>query len=465
MIDLSFLSGAHTAVLGLGRSGMAVARALVRGGAMVAAWDDNSGRRAEAQSAGIPLVDLHARTWQEGDILVLSPGIPHTYPAPHPVAAAARAAGCAIIGDVELLARAAPDARYVGITGTNGKSTTTALLGHILQSVGEAIQVGGNLGPAVADFRVMGAEGVYVLEMSSYQLELADSLAFDVAVLLNITPDHLDRHGGMDGYIAAKRRIFNCGRKDQTAIVGIDDDLCRAMRDELVRDGKRRVVPVSARGAVAGGVYADGTRLIDDTDGEKVDVIDLGGVMALRGRHNIQNTAAAYAAARALGIAPQAIVSAITGFPGLVHRQQVVGIIDGVTYVNDSKATNADASARALSSFDNIYWIAGGRPKEGGIDDLVGSLSSVRHAFLIGEAAEAFAQTLKDRVPTTLCGDLKTAVGRASRAALDGGAGGVVLLSPACASFDQFTDFEARGDAFCAFVDAIPGERSEGVAA
>ncbi|MCW9040508.1 MAG: UDP-N-acetylmuramoyl-L-alanine--D-glutamate ligase, partial [Rhodospirillales bacterium] len=329
MIDLSFLSGAHTAVLGLGRSGMAVARALVRGGAMVAAWDDNSGRRAEAQSAGIPLVDLHARTWQEGDILVLSPGIPHTYPAPHPVAAAARAAGCAIIGDVELLARAAPDARYVGITGTNGKSTTTALLGHILQSVGEAIQVGGNLGPAVADFRVMGAEGVYVLEMSSYQLELADSLAFDVAVLLNITPDHLDRHGGMDGYIAAKRRVFNCGRKDQTAIVGIDDDLCRAMRDELVRDGKRRVVPVSARGAVAGGVYADGTRLIDDTDGEKVDVIDLGGVMALRGRHNIQNTAAAYAAARALGIAPQAIVSAITGFPGLVHRQQVVGIIDG----------------------------------------------------------------------------------------------------------------------------------------
>jgi UDP-N-acetylmuramoylalanine--D-glutamate ligase len=465
LIDLSFLSGSTFAVLGLGRSGLAAALALLAGGATVAAWDDDEARRRGAADAGVPLVDLAEVDWDGVDALVLSPGIPHTHPAPHPVAAAARAAGRPVIGDIELLARAAGDAAIVGVTGTNGKSTTTALLGHVLRAAGVDVEVGGNIGTPVADFRSLGAGGVYVLELSSYQLELVESLSCRVAVLLNISPDHLDRHGGIDGYVAAKKRIFHANDNRQTAVVGVDDAFGRAIAGELAVGGHHRVVPISGTAAVPGGVFVRDGVLMDDMDGGRRRVLDLGPVATLRGAHNHQNAAAAYAVARAVDVAAPVIAEAIASFPGLAHRQELVAVVDGIAYVNDSKATNAEAAARALASYPRIFWIAGGRAKEAGIDALVADLLAVRRAFLIGEAADGFAATLTRRgVPNEVCRTLERAVARAREAALAEGPGGTVLLSPACASFDQFVDFEDRGDTFRTLVEALPGNREDGVA-
>ena len=454
MIDLSFMAGSTVAVLGLARSGRAAALALVEGGAAVLAWDDADAARAAAASDGIPIVDLATIDWRVPAALVLSPGIPHSFPAPHPIVARACAAGCPVIGDIELLVRAQRAARYVGITGTNGKSTTTALVGHILAAAGRPAQVGGNLGTPVLSFAPLGADGVYVLEMSSYQLELAPSAVFDVAVLLNISPDHLDRHGGMAGYIAAKRRIFHGQTAAQIAVVGTDDDDTRALADGLAGPVLRRI---SGERAVSGGIYALGDSLIDDSDGRASVVMNLAAVASLPGRHNAQNAAAAYAATRALGLPVATITAAIASFPGLAHRQERVGEIAGITFINDSKATNADAAARALGCYPTIYWIAGGVAKAGGITELVGFFARIRHAYLIGEAAPSFAATLGDRVPHTVVGDLGAAVAAAFRdAKAEGIAGAVVLLSPACASFDQYANFEARGDHFRRLVDALP---------
>jgi UDP-N-acetylmuramoylalanine--D-glutamate ligase len=453
MIDLSVMAGKTIAVLGLARSGRAAALALLAGGAEVLAWDDNAKTRAAAAADGIPLVDLATIDWTRPTSLILSPGIPHSFPAPHPVAVRAKDAGCEIIGDIELLARARRDATYVGITGTNGKSTTTALIGHILAIAGKRVAVGGNLGVPVLTFEALGRDGVYVLEMSSYQLELAPSARFDVAVLLNVSPDHLDRHGGMDGYVAAKKNIFGRQTRDQIAVLGDDDATTRAVADGLQGPTVRRI---SGDHAVARGVYADGTTLVDDLDGQRAAVLDLARVATLPGTHNAQNAAAAYAAARALGLDAPTIVTAIMSFPGLAHRQERVGEIEGVAFVNDSKATNADAAARALGCYPAIYWIAGGVPKAGGIAELTGYFARIRHAYLIGEAAAAFAETL-GAVPHTIVGDLESAVQAAFRdakAAHEPGA--VVLLSPACASFDQYPNFEARGDHFRRLVDALP---------
>jgi UDP-N-acetylmuramoylalanine--D-glutamate ligase len=454
MIDLSAMAGSTVAVLGLARSGRAAALALVEGGATVLAWDDAAGARAAAAADGIPVVDLSAIDWRTPAALILSPGIPHSFPAPHPIVARARAAGCAVIGDIELLVRAQRAARYVGITGTNGKSTTTALIGHILAAAGRPVQVGGNLGTPVLSFAPLATDGVYVLEMSSYQLELAPSAVFDVAVLLNVSPDHLDRHGGMAGYIAAKRRIFHGQAGGRVAVVGDDDDDARAIADQLAGVAVRRI---SGEHAVPGGIYGlDGT-LIDDTDGRAARVMDLGAVAALPGSHNAQNAAAAYATARALGLAVPAITAAIASFPGLAHRQERVGEIAGIVFVNDSKATNADAAARALGCYSAIYWIAGGVAKAGGITELAGCFARIRRAYLIGEAAPAFAATLGEAVPHAIVGDLDTAVAAAFRdAKADGIVGAVVLLSPACASFDQYANFEARGEHFRRLVDALP---------
>jgi UDP-N-acetylmuramoylalanine--D-glutamate ligase len=457
MIDLGVMAGSTVAVLGLGRSGRAAAAALLAGGARVLAWDDSAAARDAARAADIPLVDLATIDWRTPAALVLSPGIPHSFPAPHPVVAQARAAGCAVIGDIELLARARPDSRYVGITGTNGKSTTTALVGHILAAAGRPAQVGGNLGTPALTFAPLGADGVYVLEMSSYQLELTPSLVFDVAVLLNISPDHLDRHGGMAGYIAAKRRVFAGQARPRVAVVGVDDAPTRAIAEALTEAGEPVLRPISGERAVAGGVYViDGT-LIDDSDGRGTQVLDLAAVASLPGRHNAQNAAAAFATARALGLEPAAIVAAIASFPGLAHRQERVGEIAGIAFVNDSKATNADAAARALGCYQAIYWIAGGVAKAGGITELSGFFARIRHAYLIGAAADAFAETLGDAVPHDIVGDLASAVAAAFRdARADGIAGAVVLLSPACASFDQYPNFEARGEHFRRLVDALP---------
>ena len=410
MIDCSFLQGRPVAVMGLGKSGMATARALIAGRAEVRAWDDDPAKRLEAEKSGIAVVDLNKCDWSDLSTLVLSPGIPHTHPAPHPVAAKARAAGAEIVGDIELLARAERAASYIGVTGTNGKSTTTALIGHVLGAAGREVRVGGNLGAPVLEFHPLKSGGAFVLEMSSYQIELTVSLTFDVAVLLNITPDHLDRHGGMDGYVAAKKRIFARQAKPNAAVIGVDDDHCRRIHADLMQAGKQRVFPVSSEIAVKGGVYATDGVLIDDTDGAAVPALDLREIPTLPGRHNWQNAAAAYAAARAAGVAAPAIARGMRTYPGLKHRQELVAALGGIRFVNDSKATNPDAAAKALASYRAIYWIAGGKPKEGGLDPVLPHLGNVRRAFLIGEAGERFARELKGRVALERCGELKKAL-------------------------------------------------------
>lgn len=459
MIRVPDIDGKPVAVMGLGVSGLATVKALTASGAEVWAWDDAADKRDELGALGLAPVDLVACDWRKTRTLVLSPGIPHTFPKPHPVARAARDAGVEIICDVELLGRAERRARYVGITGTNGKSTTTALIAHILEAAGRDIEMGGNFGPPVLAFRSLGADGVYVLEMSSFQLERTSSIVFDVAVLLNVTPDHIDRHGDLAGYVAAKHRIFAGQREANVAVVGIDDDHGRALYDALADKGMQRIVPISSTSPVQGGVYVRDGALHDDLTGRNELAGDLRDAAALPGAHNWQNAAAAYAATVAFGVDPATAVQAIKRFPGLPHRQEVVAVIDGVAYINDSKATNADATSKALGCYDRIYWIAGGKPKSDGIAPLAPFFPRIAHAFLIGEAAGDFARTLDGAVPVTMAGDLETAVAAAhSMASRDATSPRpVVLLSPACASYDQFANFAARGEAFRALVEALPG--------
>ena len=469
-IDLSALATHPVAVLGLGKSGLATARALQNAGVEVWAWDDSAAARDKAIASGVALRSLETAPLALAKYLVLSPGIAHTHPQPHGVVVLARAAGCLIISDVELLLQAQSAAKVIAITGTNGKSTTTSLLGHILTDGGAALAVGGNLGVPALSLSALDGDGIYVLELSSYQLELVPSAIFDIAVLLNISPDHLDRHGGLDGYVAAKMRIFDGQRGGQTAIVGVDDDVTRAAYDRLAGTGNQAVVPISAHGPVKGGVYTQDGWLVDGRQSGGERVIDLSIIQTLPGWHNAQNAAAAYAAAAAAGMARDAIAARMASYPGLAHRQELVDVVDGVLYVNDSKATNADAAARALECYDDVLWIAGGRPKDGGISSLSDYFPRVRHALLIGEAADEFAMNLAGRVPVTRSGDLAHAVDSAAKLAGEAREKGesgrqVVLLSPACASFDQFANFEARGDAFRAAVVALAGHHTSPVAA
>jgi UDP-N-acetylmuramoylalanine--D-glutamate ligase len=457
VIVVDSFAGRRVAVLGLARSGRAAVRSLAAGGAEVLAWDDNSAARG-ALGAEFPLSDLAGIDWRGVAALVLSPGIPHSFPEPHPAVAQARDAGVEIIGDIELLGRAQPDAVYIGITGTNGKSTTTALIGHILATAGRRSQVGGNLGTAALSLAPLGADGAYVLECSSFQLELISSLAFRVAVLLNITPDHLDRHGVMDGYVAAKRRIFAGQNAAATAIIGVDDPICRGIAQELGA-GPAQIVPISVGEPIAGGVYVEAGWLVDARGAPPRRVLDLAEVERLPGSHNWQNAAAAYAASRAVGVASEVAAAAIRSFPGLAHRQELVATLHRVRYINDSKATNADATEKALACYEAIYWIAGGLPKAGGISSLTGYFDRIRHAYLIGTATEEFAATLGDMVPHTRSGDLATALRQASEAARrDAVPGAVVLLSPACASYDQFPNFEVRGDTFRDLAQTLAAE-------
>ncbi|HUT50361.1 MAG TPA: UDP-N-acetylmuramoyl-L-alanine--D-glutamate ligase [Alphaproteobacteria bacterium] len=462
MIKLHDIAGTRIAVMGLGISGLATARALAASGADVLAWDDDEKKRAEAQGAGLPLADLNDTDWTTIPALVLSPGIPHCFPEPHPVAAAAAEAGTEIIGDIELLGRAQRSARYVGITGTNGKSTTTALIGDILRAAGHRIEIGGNLGPPVLGLEPLDANGTYVLEMSSFQLERTRSVIFDVAVLLNISADHLERHGGFEGYVNAKLRIL-LGQGERSAfIVGVDDDRCRRIYEKYADDGIQRVIPVSSRAPIRGGVYVLDGVLYDDLHDSAEIVADLRTIPTLPGSHNWQNAAAAYAAATALGVERSAIKSALAAFAGLPHRQEVVSVIDGIAYVNDSKATNAEAAGKALDCYPRIYWILGGQAKSEGIEPLRDYFPRIVHAFLIGEASTAFAATLRGEVPLTEAHDLETAVYLAGKMAANDTAAprAVVLLSPACASYDQFPNFAARGDHFRALVSALPGSRN-----
>jgi UDP-N-acetylmuramoylalanine--D-glutamate ligase len=446
MIRVPHEPGRPVAVLGLGKSGLVAARALAASGAEVWAWDDDATKRA-----AIATTDLYNCDWTKPSALVLSPGIPHEFPRPHAIAAKAKAAQVPIIGEVELLFRAQPKATFVGITGTNGKSTTTALIGHLLQHAGRKAEVGANLGTPALALAPLDIGGIYVLEMSSYQLELVPTARFDVAVLLNITPDHLDRHGGMAGYIAAKRRIFDRQRAQNWAVIGIDDEYCRAIRAGL--SGRHLVAIAIGREASSAVIVRDG--ILSDETGERI--MDLATAPALPGPHNWQNAAAAFAVSRALGLSSASIIDGIRTYPGLPHRQELVATIGGVRFVNDSKATNADATAKALACYDPIYWILGGRPKETGLDGLEPFYPRIARAYLIGEAADAFDKTLgAHKVATRRCGTLDRAVSEAaSDAACEKRGGPVVLLSPACASFDQFPNFEARGNRFREQVTAL----------
>jgi UDP-N-acetylmuramoylalanine--D-glutamate ligase len=448
-IRIPDVAGKVVAVLGLGRTGSATVAALEASGATVWAWDDNEKARA-AVPAGM-IVDLAKANWQRPEMLVMSPGIPHTHPKPHPVAALAKQAGKPLVGDIELLYRAMPARRHVGITGTNGKSTTTTLIAHILRQGGRRVQVGGNLGAAALSLEPLPGDGIYVLELSSYQLELTPTPICDVAVLLNITPDHLSRHGGMDGYIDAKALILRPKGRGSIGILGVDDQPSRDLFAKL-RNAGRKLIPISVEREVAGGVDALNGLLVDRTDTQPAQIIDLRTVATLPGSHNWQNAAAAYVAAKAMGLASAAIVAGLRSYPGLAHRQELIATIDGVRYVNDSKATNADAAAKALVCYDNIHWIIGGRAKEGGLTALDQFYPRVRHAYLIGECAADFAKQLRGKLPVTHCGTLDNAVAAAHR---DARRGAVVLLSPACASWDQYPNFEARGDHFRKLVQAL----------
>ncbi len=459
MIRIPEVAGRRIAVMGLGAAGLPTARALAASGARVLAWDDEPEARNRAAASGVAVADLLGADWHGIDTLVLSPGIPHNFPKPHPVAARARAADAAIVCDVDLLGRACPDAIYVGVTGTNGKSTTTALIAHILRTAGRAIEVGGNLGPAVLNFAPFGKGGIYVLEMSSYQLERTFSIAFDVAVLLNISPNHIDRHGDLAGYVAAKRRIFATGRKSQTAVIGDDDAETQRVAQQVEAEGRLAVVRITRAAPRPDMVGGGGGRLLDRTArGDPEAVIDLAEAPDLAGGHNAQNAAAAYAAARALDVQPQTIAAAMRSYRSLPHRLERIATIDGIVFVNDSKATSPDATAWALSSFRRIYLIAGGESKGVGYDALVPYLAAVVHAFLIGEAAGEIAIFLrKHGVAHSVVGDLEraTTAAHAMAAADRGGGERIVLLSPACASWDQFANFGARGDAFRARVRRI----------
>jgi len=454
MIAAHAFRGKKTAVFGLARTGISAARALLQGGAEVVAWDDAQAKRKDASAVlgtGVQLADLAMMDWTKIAALVLSPGVPLHFPAPHPVVRAARDAGCEVIGDVELFFRARranfPETKLMLVTGTNGKSTTTALIGHLVREAGLAVQVGGNIGTAALDLEQLGPGGVYVLEMSSYQLDLTGPTGADVAVWLNITPDHIDRHGSLSGYVAAKRRIFDGLAQNGTAVAGIDDvhgvNVCDALRACGVR-----VNPIAVEHApVKPGVYVQDGILYDALSGEPQQVTDLRRLTRLPGAHNWQNAAAAYAAALALGISRARIVRGLESFAGLAHRMEEVGRVKGVRFINDSKATNADATARALACYEGVYVILGGVPKEGGIDSLAQFFPRIRKAYLIGQAADAFAITLEGRAPYQRCGDLANAVSASARDAAQEDEA-VVLLSPACASFDQFENFEARGEVF-----------------
>jgi UDP-N-acetylmuramoylalanine--D-glutamate ligase len=445
--------GRKTFVLGLARSGLATAQALLAGGAQVVCWDDADSARARAEDAGLTVLAPERADWLSIDALIASPGIPLAFPAPHPAVALAKAAHVEVIGDVELFFRAVralqPACKIVAVTGTNGKSTTTALIGHILSRAGYDVEVGGNIGRAALTLAPPKANRAYVLEMSSYQLDLTPSCHPDVAVLLNITPDHLDRHGGMEGYCATKARIFSLLKKGDVAVVGTDDEPSAGLCTRLLSRNQATVCPVSAGKVLGRGVYVLSGRLYDAQGAAAREVCDLRKFANLPGAHNWQNAAAAFAATRSLVKDAQDIAAALATFPGLEHRMEQAGRIGRVSFVNDSKATNADATAKAMACYSAIYWIAGGKGKDGGVQGLERFSDRVRGAYLIGASAKDFAGQLDGHMPVQMCGDLETAMRAALRDAAAGNADDpVVLLSPAAASFDQFRDFEHRGAEF-----------------
>lgn len=461
MIPAVGFEGRTVAVFGLGRTGLTAARALMAGGAKVALWDENEKGRAAAEAEGLSVVDLKTADWSQFAAIMLSPGVPLTHPVPHWTVTRALAEGVEVIGDIEIFARAVNAApahkrpKVAAITGTNGKSTTTALLTHILRSAGRDARMGGNIGFGVLGLPDMHGGAVYVLELSSFQLDLTSSLKADASILLNLSPDHLDRHGDMDGYVAAKKRILLNQGKGDTAVIGVDDAWCQRICTEITAANRRTIRPISAGKAMGRGVYVLSGMLYDATGDRAIEVADLTMARSLPGKHNWQNAAAAYAAAVGLGVSPEDAATGLMTFPGLAHRMETVAKLGKVRFVNDSKATNADAVRQALSAYPKVYWIAGGRAKDGGIEPLIDLFPRVAKAYLIGEAEEQFAQTLEGRAPVARCGRMDAAVAAAFADAAASDEDAIVLLSPGTASFDQFADFEARGEAFRAAVQAL----------
>lgn len=474
MIPARGFEGREVAVFGLGRSGLTAARALKAGGATPILWDDSVSGRMQAEAEGFRVEDLAEADWSRFAALMLAPGVPLTHPRPHWTVVKAGEAGVEVLGDIELFQRtldSLPESerpKVVAITGTNGKSTTTALIGWVLKQAGIETHVGGNIGIGVLALPEPTPGAVYVIEVSSYQLDLTTRFAPDVAILTNVSPDHLDRHGGMEGYVAAKARLFANPRGGAAAVIGTDDgwglEVAMSIQDRWP------IMPVCTRphpnDSMApewqvGGPMISGEpgklRILDFEVDEPLATIDLSAARSLPGRHNAENAAFSYAAATALGVGHDQAVSGLLSFPGLAHRMETVAQTDRLRFVNDSKATNADAARQALSSYERVFWIAGGRAKDGGIDSLGDLFPRVKCAFLIGEAAEDFAARLTD-VPHVICGDMEKAVERAAHAAAATGRDEVVLLSPACASFDQYPDFEARGEAFRAAVRRVIDE-------
>ena len=457
MIPVTTFEDRKVALFGLGGSGLATARALKAGGADVVCFDDNEGRVAQATGEGLKTQNLRELEWSGVAALVLAPGVPLTHPVPHWSVDLAREAGVEIIGDVELFCRErrkqCSSSPLIAITGTNGKSTTTALIAHLLKELGRDVQMGGNIGTPVLELEPPQPGRHYVVECSSYQIDLAPTLDATVGIHMNLSPDHLDRHGSMENYAAIKERLV-AGAK--VAVVGVDDRLSSAMADRLEL-ARKPVCRIAGEKELTNGIYARHGHLIEARDGAQTEVALLGGIDSLRGDHNGQNAAAAFAALRALELPAAKIAAAMKTFPGLHHRMEVVARQGRVLFINDSKATNADAAARALASFERIYWIAGGRAKTGGISSLDEYFPKIAKTFLIGEAAQEFAKTLENRVPFKISGTLVQAVrDAAAEAAEDGAQEIVILLSPACASFDQFPNFELRGAAFVDAVRALP---------
>ena len=463
MIPVTTFAGKKVAVFGLGGSGLLTARALKAGGAHVIAWDDAPLKNEQANAAGLETANIADIDWSDVAALVLSPGVPLTHPTPHWTVQRAHFENVEVIGDIELFCRErakhGPECPLVAITGTNGKSTTTALIAHLINHAGRDAQMGGNIGTPALALEPFARGRHYVLEVSSYQVDLAPSLKPTVGILINVSADHLDRHGTIENYAAIKTLVV--AQAERAAVIGVDDRWSREAADRVERAG-RDVVRISVEGPVRDGYFADGSRIMRASAGKPFPAAQLTGIGSLRGQHNAQNAACAIAACAALGIDLPAIQKGLVSFPGLAHRMQAIGAkttaAGHILYVNDSKATNADSTSKALASFQDIFWIAGGKPKTGGIESLSEFWPRIAKAYLIGEAAAEFARTLDGKVEHEIVGVLSAALDAATRdAEASGLKEAVILLSPACASFDQYPNFEVRGQAFADLALALPG--------
>ncbi len=459
MIVANYLKNKKVAVFGLARSGIAAVESLIAAEAIIYAYDDNRNSLNSLKKKSYKdLYLVHPSTWNWDalECLVLSPGVPLTHPEPNYVVKLANQHNCKIISDNEVLYLSYPDNIYYAITGTNGKSTTTSLIYHILKVADKDVQIGGNIGIGSLSLNAPSAEGIFVLELSSFQLDLAVESHVDVSIILNITKDHIDRHGDMSGYIKAKKRIFNHQGAKDLAVIGVDDNYSLDIYNELKSINKiGNIIPISSKKRVSGGVSVLDGILYDDIKGKNIEV-PIGNLSSLKGVHNAQNIAAAFAAVSYHNIDSNTIIKALNSFVGLDHRMQYIKTLNGVDFYNDSKATNADATEKALTISQHIYWIIGGVPKEGGIESLSTYFPNISHAYIIGKAQEEFSKTLDNKVPYTLANTLNIAINEAYDAALNSGhKDAIVLLSPACASFDQFKSFEHRGAEFVKIVNNL----------